>query len=204
VALLVTDPLFEESLRAEREASGADRYDEVWDGVYVVSPNPNIDHQEIVANLTGVFLQLLGWNRREKVFAGVNVSDRTDDWKQNYRVPDVAVFLENTRASNRDTYWLGGPDFLIEVESAHDKSREKLPFYASVGVREVLIVERQPWALSLYRLDGSEMALVARVTPDDALATESTVLPVKFRLIDAQPRPWIEVSRLDGSEQWLV
>ena len=31
-----------------------------------------------------------------EAFPGVNVSDRSDDWTQNYREPDVAVFLEGT------------------------------------------------------------------------------------------------------------
>ena len=32
------------------------------------------------------------------VFAGCNVTDREDDWMQNYRCPDVAVFLKGNPA----------------------------------------------------------------------------------------------------------
>ncbi|MBI3468693.1 MAG: Uma2 family endonuclease [Planctomycetes bacterium] len=204
MAVLVIDPLVEDDLLARRRASGGDRYDEVWDGVYLMSPIPNSEHQQLAGRLTGVFLQVVGWNPRVEVFPGINVSDREDDWTQNYRVPDVAVFLENTRATDLGTHWLGGPDFGVEIESPKDRSREKIPFYAQVGVQELLLIERDPWALELYRLQGNALVLVGRVVPGDEAALESAVLHVRFRLIPATPRPLIEVTRLDGSERWLV
>lgn len=204
MAVLVIDPLVEDYLLAERRAAGGDRYDEVWDGVYLMSPIPNSEHQQLAGRLTGVFLELVGWNPRVEVYPGINVSDREDDWTQNYRVPDVAVFLENTRAKNLVTHWLGGPDFGVEIESPKDRSREKLPFYAKVGVRELLLISREPWALELYRLEGDVLTLVGRVVSGDEASLESTVLAVRFRLIPGEPRPLIEVTRLDGSEQWRV
>jgi hypothetical protein len=36
--MVVLERSVEKRLRAERQASGADRYDEVWDGVYVMAP----------------------------------------------------------------------------------------------------------------------------------------------------------------------
>jgi Uma2 family endonuclease len=204
MAVLVNDPLVEDNLLAERRATGADRYDEVRDGVYYMSPIPNIEHQGIAARLVGVFLQLFNFNPRVEVLGGANVTDQEEDWTHNYRVPDVAVFLEGTRSQNRVTHWLGGPDFGVEIESPKDRSREKLPFYARIGVQELLLIERDPWALELYRLDGDALILVGRVVPGDEASLESTVLKVRFRLIPASPRPLIEVTRLDGSEQWLV
>ncbi|MBI3468692.1 MAG: Uma2 family endonuclease [Planctomycetes bacterium] len=204
MAVLVTDPQVEDSLLAERRATGADRYDEVWDGVYWMSPIPNNEHQEVAMRLGGVFLLLFNFGPRVKVVAGVNVTDQEEDWTHNYRIPDVAVFLEGTRAQNRGTHWLGGPDFGVEIESPKDRSREKFPFYAQVGVQELLLIERDPWALELYRLTGDALTLVGRVIPGDEAALESTVLAVRFRLIPADPRPLIEVTRLDGSQQWLV
>ena len=38
MALMVLDPTAEKRLKAERQASGLDRYDEVWEGVYVMVP----------------------------------------------------------------------------------------------------------------------------------------------------------------------
>jgi len=71
-------------------------------------------------------------------------------------------------------------------------------------VQELLLIQRDPWALELYRLRDDALTLVGRVVPGDEAALESTVLAARFRLIPAEPRPLIEITRADGSEQWLV
>jgi hypothetical protein len=48
---LVMDPKIEEELLANRRAWGGDKFDEVWDGVYVVSPLANNEHMALMANL---------------------------------------------------------------------------------------------------------------------------------------------------------
>src|SRR5207249_2384332 len=100
------------------------------------------------------------------VYAGVNVSDREVKWRKSFRCPDVAVFFPGNPAQDRKTHWFGGPDFAIEIISPYDRSRRKLPFYAKVGVRELLLVDRRPWALELYRLEANALQPVGRSTPD--------------------------------------
>jgi hypothetical protein len=64
MTMLIKDPRLEENLIESRKRTDADRWDEVWEGVYVVSPLPNIEHQEIVscfdtlASLSGYFIPL--------------------------------------------------------------------------------------------------------------------------------------------------
>ena len=116
-------------------------------------------------------------SRLGKVMAGVNVSDREHGWKKNYRCPDVVVFLNHTKAVDCDTFWFGGPDFAVEIASPGDRSREKLEFYAKVGTRELLLVDRKPWSLELYRLDGEKLCPRRKV---DARQT---------RLADERSRP---------------
>ena len=41
MATLVIDPPLEQRLREDRHARGADHHDEVWNGVYVMTPMPN-------------------------------------------------------------------------------------------------------------------------------------------------------------------
>ena len=53
MSILVIDPALSERLLAERRKSGGDRYDEVWDGVYIMSPLANDEHQEIATGLGG-------------------------------------------------------------------------------------------------------------------------------------------------------
>ena len=77
--------------------------------------------------------------RLGQVFPGVNLSDRDDDWKQNFREPDVAVFLRDGKAINHGTHWQGAADFLVEIISPGERTRDKIPFYSGIGVVELLI-----------------------------------------------------------------
>lgn len=58
--ILVNDPDIAERIRAEREAAGADGYDEVWEGVYVVPLMPNDEHQDVAGGFYAVFKEVLG------------------------------------------------------------------------------------------------------------------------------------------------
>ena len=204
MATLVLDPDVEERIKAERAASGGDRYDEVWEGVYMMAPLADDEHQDLQTQLGGVLLVRLGWTGLGQVRTGVNVSDREEDWTKNYRCPDVAVFLPGTKARNCDTFWLGGPDFAIEIISRGDRSRDKFDFYAKVGVRELLLVDRHPWALEFYQLVGNQMQLQTRSTLTSPGVIESNLVPLTFQLAPGQPRPRIKVSDADGKQTWLL
>ena len=82
----------------QHRATGADRKDEVWDGVYVIMPDPNVEHQRLVMRLGVVFSEVVNPPAGGDVFPGLNLSDRAEDWKDNYRCPDVAVFLSGNTA----------------------------------------------------------------------------------------------------------
>ena len=117
----------------------------------------------------------------------------------------MVVYLPGNSAENWGTHWQGGPDFLVEIISPFDRSREKLPFYAKVGVREVLIVDRDPWRLELYapRKKGSSMRLAAKSKiKGDALS--SSVLPLTFALVPGKPRPRIEALLIDSNAERAV
>jgi Uma2 family endonuclease len=204
MAILITDHRLGDRLKAERQEAGADRYDEVWDGVYVVPPMPNDEHQELVMGVGSVFHIAVFWAGHGEVRPGVNVSDREAGWEHSYRIPDVAVFLRGGRARNCGTHWCGGPDFLVEVLSPGDRTRDKFPFYAAVGVLEVLVIDRDPWALELYRLQDGAMRLVGRSTLEQPVVLSSAVLPLDFGLIAGDARPAIEIRHRDGLQRWVV
>jgi Uma2 family endonuclease len=203
--LMVLDERIENRLKAERERTGADRFDEVWEGIYMMAPLADDVHQDLQTQLGAVFTLAVTWSGLGVVRTGTNVSDREIGWTSNYRIPDVAVFLNNTKAVNLGSHWLGGPDFGIEIVSPHDQSRDKLDFYASIGSREVMFVDRDPWALELYRLVNGKLEPFGRSTPaDPTSAFTSMVLPLSFRLVVDQPRPRIEIMHHDGKQRWLI
>lgn len=212
MAVLVLDPDLESHLKAVRREHDADGHDEVWEGVYVMAPLPNDDHQEIQTRAAGMLQEALGWDSPAKVRAGVNVSDRYKDWQYNYRDPDVLVYLPGNPAKNWSTHWQGGPDFLIEIVSPFDRSREKLPFYANVGVREVLIVDRDPWILELSV--GGKKSTRMRLAGKSEVggpALKSSVLPLKLSLVPGKPRPRIKAvltsppaERVTARREWFI
>jgi Uma2 family endonuclease len=203
MATLITETLAEDELCARQEFGG-DRYDEVWDGVYVMSPLANVEHQILATRLAAVIQMAIGLGNAGTAIAGVNVSDRERDWTKNYRCPDVAVILEGCPAKNCGTHWFGGPDFLVEIVSDDDLSRQKFDFYASIKVRELLIVDRMPWALELYRLEAQELQLVGRISVESPTQLQSTVLPLNFRLVPGNNRPVIEITHHDGQQTWRI
>lgn len=213
MAVLVTDPDLESRLKAQRRDSDSDGHDEVWEGLYVMAPLPNDDHQDIQGSLIAMLKDALGWDSPAKIRPGVNVSDRREDWQFNYRGPDVVVYLPGNPARNFSTHWQGGPDFLVEILSIGDPSRDKLAFYGKIGVREALYIDRKPWGLELYgpgEQPGESLRLIGTTAVDGAALT-SHVLPLAFKLVSGDPRPRIEVTRTAASpdapnarDRWLI
>jgi len=78
MATLIIDADLEQRLLEQRRAWGADRYDEVWEGIYVMSPMPNNEHQGFVGALSAVYQVVVGWNKEGEVFPGANISDQED------------------------------------------------------------------------------------------------------------------------------
>jgi Uma2 family endonuclease len=204
MAMIVKDPIEREQAIARRQACGGDRYDEVWEGVYMMNPMPNNEHQFVASRLDTILDIAIGLANLGEVHGGVNLSDRDQDWRQNYRVPDVAVFLNETAAVDCDTYWRGAADFLVEVVSEHDDTRATIPFYSNLGVRELLIVDRNPWAVELLRFDGKELQSVGVSTAPAGDWLESEAVPLRFRLIAGETRPQIEVEHPADEQRWLV
>ncbi|MEX2171666.1 MAG: Uma2 family endonuclease [Pirellulales bacterium] len=203
MATLILDRELAEKIRLKRAECGGDRWDEVWEGTYVMAPLPNNEHQEFVSKLASILYLVVDWNR-DTVLAGTNVSDRRQDWTHNYRCPDVAVYLYGNPAKNCGTHWLGGPDMAIEVVSPDDRSYDKIPFYESVGTRELLLIDRHPWQIELLRLDGDQLVSAGVSRPEDQHAIHSMVLPITFQLLPASGRPQLVVSVVGDDRRWII
>ena len=71
-------------------------------------------------------------------------------------------------------------------------------------MRELLLIDRDPWSLELYRLEERTFAKVGNATFQQPSLLASNVVALTFRLIPGSPRPQIEVTQADGGKQWLV
>jgi Uma2 family endonuclease len=202
MATVIMDRQLAEQLRQQRAAAGSDRWDEVWEGTYMMTPLANNEHQELVGAFVDVLREALA-GTGARVYPGANVSDREQDWTFNYRCPDVAVFLADTSAQDCRTHWRGGPDFAIEIASTDDMVRDKLAFYGKVRTRELLIVDRDPWQLELLRLDGVELKSVGIVDEAGGQHLDSEVLSLTFGLTVGVERPSILV-RASNGKSWDI
>ena len=197
---LVCDPIELDALIRRRQETGADRDDEVWEGLYVMSPLATPEHQRIAFELSAILIEVVTRKKLGIVYGSSNVTDQEFDWTHHYRCRDVVMVLKESAHRYRDIgpTLLGGPDFLIEVRSPEDKTFEKLDFYASIGVRELLVVDRDTKALRLFRLNAGR--LLERSSTDGWFASE--VVPLRFLTTSDQE---VEVCSTEQPPRvWLV
>jgi len=204
MAMLIENPRLEEELKEHRKAWGADQHDEVWEGVYFTPPMANDEHQDLVFEFAVLLGTTVSKHGLGKVRPGANLAASAEDWEHDYRVPDLVVFLADTAAENHDAFWTGPADFVIEITSPHDRTYEKIPFYSRIGVREVLIVNRQPWALQLYRQQDGGLQKAGESTVEQPEVLTSQSLPLEFWLVPGQRRPQVEVRHKIAGERWVV
>jgi len=202
--IFVSDSDLAGRLTAERADFGIDRWDEVWNGVLVMSPQPNLEHQDFTGELHLIFRSVLPPAGGCRVYISYNVSDRDEGWIDNNRGPDLGVYLAGNPARDCRTHMLGGPDLAVEILSHKDSAREKLDFYAQINTREVLMIDREPWSLELYRLVDGRLELVAVSTVDLPAPLTSQVLPLSFRLVAGDERPTLEVAQVGGDQIWRI
>ncbi|PWU25143.1 MAG: hypothetical protein C5B48_02780 [Candidatus Rokuibacteriota bacterium] len=91
-------------------------------------------------------------------FAVVQANASTPDrWDRDYRIPDVAVMTRDARPEPGAVYVL--PTVVFEVRSPEDETFEKLAFYAAVGIRAVVVVERDTKAVQVFSRAGDRFVL---------------------------------------------
>ena len=124
----------------------------MWEGVVHVVPPPQFRHQDLEGELHHV-LAARASGRGLKAIAEVGVyrPGRDDD----FRVPDLVV-VHPRHVSVRGVE--GRAELVVEIRSPHDETYTKLPFYAAVGCRQMLVVDRDTCALELFVLRDGDLA----------------------------------------------
>lgn len=158
---------------ARRKLTGEERWDEMWEGVLHLSPAPAYEHQRIVDRLLLFLAPLLERMGRGTIVTGINVFRADDD----YRIPDLSFVARGRESVLAEDGARGAPEVIIEVRSPSDETYEKFPFYAAVGVREIVVVPRDTKKPEVYRLTGPEYGAVA---PDRDGFLLSEALGVRF------------------------
>lgn len=162
---------------AFRKRTGADRWDEMWEGVLHMPPSPTPEHQDFGFTLEAWLRKRWANRKGYKVYHDVNVAP-VGGWSKNYRIPDLILLSPDSRAVQKEAYFEGPPDVVVEIRSPEDETIEKLPFYAALGVREVWVIDRDTWAPRIYELRGKTLE---EKKPDADGWLNSSVTGVKLR-----------------------
>lgn len=177
---------------ARRKAIGADRWDEMWEGELHMSPPPSREHQRTLDRLVAFLLALFDRTERGTLHSGISVFDESSP-KESYRIPDVTFVAAGREAILVDDGVRGGgPDAVIEIRSPGDETYDKLPFYGRVGVREVVILDRDSKRPEVYRLAGERYLAIS--ADRDGWVTAETL---RLRLRCAPDRAVLVVADLD-------
>jgi Uma2 family endonuclease len=147
----ITDPSPE--LIAWRKKTGADLFDEVWDGLLHMNPAPSLEHNRLLGDLYRALSAYLESRGLGRIYPTSNVSvPGTTDWTRNFRVPDLSIVSGDQAAQLHEVYIEGGPRVIIEIRSPGDETYEKLEFYARIGSSELIVIDSVTKQIETFRV----------------------------------------------------
>jgi Uma2 family endonuclease len=138
---------------AWRKRTGADRWDEMWEGELHMVPMPNREHQDLEWAMETYLRLRWARSRKAKVYHNINLA-APGGWPNNYRIPDLVLLRPERFGIDHNAYFEGAPDAVVEIRSPDDETYEKLGFYAELGVPEVWIVDRDSKAPEIHVLQA--------------------------------------------------
>ena len=127
-----------------RRLSGADRFDEVWEGRYVVAPDPHSAHGAVQLEL-GVLLKRVAVARGLLAAQTFNLGG-----PQDYRIPDAGLLPGPYQV------WHDTAVLVVEVLSPDDMTFDKLDFYTAHGVQELLVVDWEQRSVRCFALQDGQ------------------------------------------------
>lgn len=128
-----------------RRRSGADRFDEVWEGRYVVAPDPDSHHSAVQVELAPL-LRSAGRRQGLRAVLTFNLGGPDD-----YRIPDAGLI------PGPHGVWHDTAELVVEILSPDDMTFEKLDFYTAHGVRELLVADWQDRSVRCFALQEGQV-----------------------------------------------
>jgi Uma2 family endonuclease len=136
---------------------------ELDEGELITTPPAGEDHGYVEVEIASVLWNFVKKHKLGRVYAGdtgFRLSDST------VRAPDVAfVRRERVQALRSQGFAKGAPDLAIEIRSESESFRQltrKVKQYLAAGCQVVLVVNREPQQIDVFKADGSEHTLRAR------------------------------------------
>ena len=160
-----------------RKRTGADQWDEMWEGVLHMPPAPNREHQELEGAIEAWLRANWARPRGNKVYHQINLASE-GGWTNDYRIPDLVLLTPDRFHIDHNEYFEGAPTVVVEIHSAGDEAYDKMPFYAKLGVPEVWIIDRDTRVPEVCLLEGNQYE---RQAPDAEGWIQSTATGVQLR-----------------------
>ncbi|CAN5820959.1 hypothetical protein BH20ACT4_BH20ACT4_09930 [soil metagenome] len=164
------------ALLAERQRLGLDRFDEMWEGELHMVPPPSAEHQRIGTKLVAALFGVAEAARLRLSYE-TGVFDPKATGNTNYRTPDLVVF-DDAASSERGVE--GRARLVVEIRSPGDESLAKLTYYESVGVSEVILIDRDSKAVRHWL--ASDQGLLEAPPSEDGWH-HLQALPARLRTI---------------------
>jgi Uma2 family endonuclease len=82
-------------------------------------------------------------------------------WPNDYRIPDLVLVSPERFGIDRNEYFEGAPDVVVEIRSPGDETYGKLEFYVRLGVPEVWVIDCDTKAPEIYVLQAGRYELKA-------------------------------------------
>ena len=191
-------PQVPQQILDQRARTGAERWDEMWEGVLHMPPVPNREHQDLALDLAFWLRAYWANPLGNRVHGPINLAS-PGGWPNDYRIPDLVLLTSDRFDIDRNEYFEGAPTVVIEIRSPGDETMEKMPFYAKLGVPETWIIDRDTKVPELCVLRAGEFQ---RQALDAEGWLESAATGIRLR---AEPagRLTIQLARDDRSRQVL-
>ena len=127
-----------------RRSLGLDGRDEVWEGRYVVAPEPDARHGEVQFGLSDVLKQAA---KRLGLRATTTFNLGGPD---DFRIPDAGLLPGPLGV------WHDSAVLVVEILSPDDETFAKLDFYESHGVQELLVADWRDRSVRVYALQEGQ------------------------------------------------
>jgi Uma2 family endonuclease len=134
---------------AYRKASGLDRFDEWWDGEYVIVTGPTPEHGWLSADVIGMWsgeVKARGLRMAAELNIGVD--------KVDCRVPDIGVCWSDTPRTS--PAFMTTAELVVEILSSGERPGAKLDFYAHWNVKEYVEIDPRCGSVRLLQREGEE------------------------------------------------
>jgi Putative restriction endonuclease len=157
-----------------RRRWGADRWDEMWDGVLHVVPMPSGLMQRFNTNFLSAVAPLAKAKGLRPYYT-LGLFRAEDDYReprQSYCRP------EQIRERGAE-----GAELVLEIRFPGDEAYEKIDFYSERGVREMLVVHPEEGRIELFRAVGGRL-IAMQPGPDGEHTSE--VLGITLRTVDGK------------------